>query len=158
MENLKIQEHQNHCEEVKKNLPDGPWMNEIHRLEFKHEGLDCLINRNPSLFVWCGYVGVPKGHALYGTHYDDVNVDVHGGLTFSRECHGYVCHQANNEVWWLGFDCAHMGDLMPEMMSAWRMLLLNGLSFDAEVSRGYKNIDYVREETKRLAEQIAKIA
>jgi len=35
-----------------------------------------------SLGHLCGYLGVPPAHPWYGHHYDDLNVDVHGGLTF----------------------------------------------------------------------------
>lgn len=31
----------------------------------------------------CGYLGVPKGHPWYELHYDDIQADVHGGLTFA---------------------------------------------------------------------------
>ena len=31
-----------------------------------------------------GYVLIPEGHPLHGTHYNNINVDVHGGLTFSE--------------------------------------------------------------------------
>lgn len=31
-----------------------------------------------------GYVLIPQGHFLYGKCYDDIHVDVHGGLTFSE--------------------------------------------------------------------------
>ena len=57
----------------------------------------------------CGYVGVPEGHPLYGKHYDDVDVDVHGGLTFSNDEDG---------LWLFGYDCAHFDDAKdPELMS-----------------------------------------
>jgi len=32
-----------------------------------------------------GYIGVPKGHVWYGKHYDDIECDVHGGLTFGKQ-------------------------------------------------------------------------
>ena len=57
----------------------------------------------------CGYVGVPEGHPMYGKHYDDVNVDVHGGLTFSNDEDG---------LWLFGYDCSHWGDAKDfELMS-----------------------------------------
>jgi hypothetical protein len=57
----------------------------------------------------CGYVGVPEGHPMYGKHYDEVNVYVHGGLTFSHDEDG---------LWWFGYDCAHSDDAKdPELMS-----------------------------------------
>jgi hypothetical protein len=48
-----------------------------------------------------GYVDLPKTHPMYGVQYDDINVDVHGGLTYSEEVNG---------MWRVGFDTAHAGD------------------------------------------------
>jgi len=54
---------------------------------------------------WNGYIGIPEGHKLYGVHYDLIEVNVHGGLTYSRE-------ELIDEVkyWVIGFDCAHYSD------------------------------------------------
>ena len=59
----------------------------------------------------CGYVAVPKSHAAFGKEYDDVSVNVHGGLTFGRD---NVLGVESSDVWWLGFDCAHSGDALIE--------------------------------------------
>jgi hypothetical protein len=66
---------------------DGPWQNEPDKVQYPdpHTGLPCLIVRNP-MGALCGYVGVPKDHPAYGRHYDQVDADVHGGLTFSGHC------------------------------------------------------------------------
>src|SRR5689334_3749339 len=82
----------------------------------------CLIVRGHSGAL-CGYVGVPSEHPAYGKHYDQVDYDQvspHGGLTFSNHCaksgdeSRMVCHVPDpgesDQVWWLGFDCAHSGD------------------------------------------------
>ncbi len=64
-----------------------------------------------------GYVCLPKEHKYHGVHYDEIDVDVHGGLTFSRSA-----ETIKEEVWqetlpkgcetsWIvGFDTAHFGD------------------------------------------------
>lgn len=52
--------------------------------------------------AWLGYIFVPKGHAWYGCHYDDIAADVHGGLTFARKY--------DDGTWQVGFDCAHCYD------------------------------------------------
>ncbi|MGE5512362.1 MAG: hypothetical protein ACM31O_14035 [Bacteroidota bacterium] len=66
---------------------DGPWMSEPDKRQWvdKATGLPCLIVRN-SLGALCGYVGVSKSHPAYGKDYFDVDVRVHGGLTFARQC------------------------------------------------------------------------
>jgi hypothetical protein len=64
----------------------------------------------------CGYVAVQKGHKLFGAHYDAVEVDVHGGLTFS-ELNNDNYPVASDENWWFGFDCAHGcdGEITPSL-------------------------------------------
>lgn len=79
--------------ERKKKLPPGPW----------HEELDRVVG------AWCGYVGVPKGHRLFGVGYSECAkkakcsesycedrpeslLGVHGGLTYAAACSGPLCH------------------------------------------------------------------
>ena len=120
----------------------GPWDAEPDRVEFEHAGLPCLLRRNRS-GVWCGYAAVPPDHPWHGTHYDEVPVDVHGGLTYADACQGSICHVPKpgepDNVWWFGFDCANLGDLVP------------GLWADGD----YRDMAYVRTETTRLAQQLA---
>lgn len=103
---------------------DGPWMNEPDKVQWKHEGMDCLIVRNHELFHLCGYVGVKPGHPYFEKDYDDVPLpdgeQPNGGLTYSSHCSGIVCHDSGekDDVWWLGFDYAHAGDAVPGMFIA----------------------------------------
>lgn len=48
-----------------------------------------------------GYVALPKGHKYYEVDYNDIPVDVHGGLTYG---------QMDGEMWVVGFDTAHYMD------------------------------------------------
>ena len=112
----------------------------------------CSIYKHDSLGHLCGYIGVPTSHPWYGKDYDEVEADVHGGLTYfgseklhfrpSRERSDYLRehslakdwddeeysrlprwdieeraeafpHNTGLDVWWLGFDCAHLGDSVP---------------------------------------------
>lgn len=81
-----------------------------------------------------------------------MDADAHGGLTYSDPCQegGKICHvpQAGESetVWWLGFDCAHYGDLSPGFRSG----LLSG--------GDYKSVAYVRREVERLADQAQRVA
>jgi len=54
-----------------------------------------------------GYVRIAEGHPFYDKGYENIPVNVHGGLTFSE-------HIMDNEKWsdgyWVGFDTAHYGD------------------------------------------------
>ncbi len=128
------------------------WMDEPNREEFEHAGYKCLILRHTELLHLCGYVAVPKGHPCYGKDHerlpyrDLLEVSVHGGLTFSGEGDGE--HRPAG-VWWFGFDCAHWGDLVPQIIEL--------LDREPNEFEAYKNFQYVRQETKGLAGQIAKL-
>lgn len=122
---------------------DKPWLTEPARLEWEHAGMRCLILRHPTMRHLCGYVRVPSDDILYGKEYDALNewVDVHGGLTFS----GHL--DSEGDEWWVGFDCAHAGDLVPSISD----LPVRFRAFGDT----YKDIAYVQAETNRLAEQLA---
>lgn len=63
-----------------------------------------------------GYVIIPIGHPLHGKHYDDIDVNVHGGLTFAEEITSEMLELfpglAFEDVgcWMVGFDTAHYSD------------------------------------------------
>ncbi len=51
---------------VANKLPDRPaepWRIEPDKLDFEAYGLRCALRRSP-LKTWCGYAGIPTGHAL----------------------------------------------------------------------------------------------
>jgi hypothetical protein len=116
---------------------DGPWMNEPDELEWTDNatGLSCRIRRGPLGNLW-GYVGVDRGHPAYGTDRDDPDLSVHGGVTFSGEIRP-------GEKWWIGFDCAHLGDFVP------------GGLFHMELHERYREIEYVKAQCASLASQLA---
>lgn len=132
----------------------GPWQEEPDRLEFEYKGFHCLARRAEVSGAWCGYVAVPPGHPWFEKNYDEVEVYVHWGLTYAGHCNGPICHLPKpgepDNVWWLGFDCAHCDDLMPGMNAQLRRH--GGAGFDWGV---YRDLDYVRNEIKKLADQIA---
>ena len=55
----------------------------------------------------CGYVESPP--ALVGKDYDNINVRVHGGLTYAAPNNPGVVEDKSGS-YWFGFDCAHAGD------------------------------------------------
>ena len=141
--------------------PGGPWDDEPDKAQWVDDatGLDCLIVRN-GLGALCGYVGLPPGHPLHGVGYDDADVQVHGGLTFAGPCQDGaedgpgVCHVPEPgrpaDVWWLGFDCAHAGDLSPSLQQHYGPMA----ALYREQST-YRTFDYVRAEVADLAGQLA---
>jgi hypothetical protein len=102
--------------------PPGPWDDEADRYEWIDEatGMPCLMKRN-GVGAWCGYVAVNPDHPTHGVGYFDVedqyDIKVHGGLTYAAFCSGEICHVPQpgepDNVWWLGFDCAHADDMTP---------------------------------------------
>lgn len=141
--------------EDKSSWGDGPWQHEPDKAQWTDAatGLPCLLVRN-RLGALCGYVGVMAGHPAYQKHYDHVDVDVHGGLTFSDTCSGDehgICHVVeageDDAVWWLGFDCAHYQDIAP----AYQRRTRDGLAD----FQSYKTAEYVRNECASLAQQLA---
>lgn len=61
-----------------------------------HRGLRWAVVAGPVLGV-NGYVQLPTGHPWEHLGYDDIDVAVHGGLTYKEDR-------------WIGFDTAHAGD------------------------------------------------
>jgi hypothetical protein len=134
--------------------PTGPWDAEPDRLEWRTKaGLPGLIKRSPMSGSWCGYVAVPPGHPLHSRDYDDVNIAVHGGLTYGGPCRGAICHvpepgEADN-VWWLGFDCGHHLDISPGIPG-----MAKTFADLSEVQ--YRDVAYVTAEVEQLAEQVVR--
>jgi hypothetical protein len=125
---------------------------------------------------------VPPGHPWHGVNYNDCTkaeahddaddqpcwehaldqlVEIHGGLTYSAFCAPEIgiCHVPqpgeSDNVWWLGFDCAHYMDLAPRLDAMYReagLALLNDTA--VTLSTIYRNLDYVRQQCAGLAAQI----
>ena len=111
----------------------------------------------------CGYVRIPLGHPWHGKGYDDVEADVHGGLTFAEP--DVACGApagpdgaSPDSGWWLGFDCAHGGDAVdPDLCEDGKLR-----TFYQEWNGGLgvlgggsvvRTTEYVEAECRRLCEQ-----
>lgn len=155
-------EAEKHFDTPKSEWGDGPWQNEPDRLEFEHVGLPCLALRN-RMGAWCGYVAVPPGHPFHGVDSDDVPVEVHGGLTYSNLCCDEICHVPKpgepDNVYWLGFDCAHAWDIAPAMAAFERVRFADKPHLlRRDPHEVYRNLAYVRHEIEGLAEQLAALS
>jgi len=92
-----------------------------------------------------GYVGLPKEHPDHGKFYDDIDVDVHGGLTFS----GYW-EKEHDGLWYVGFDCGHADDCNPfEYDSNTKHM------YETTGIRSNKSLSFVEQECESLAKQLA---
>lgn len=67
-------------------------------------GFKCAVTEGYSSYN--GYVCLTIEHSWYEAHYNDIPVEIHGGLTFG---------EIFGDGYWVGFDTAHAGDfLFPE--------------------------------------------
>jgi len=98
----------------------------------------------------CGYVRVPPNHAWHGRNYDEIDADVHGGLTFAQI---EPCTHEDGTGYWIGFDCAHLGDAhWPPGDPHAKKCDLGSLA-----SGHYWTLPEVKEETERLAKQVLSV-
>jgi len=139
---------------LKATLPPGPWQDEPDKALWNDEttGLHCLIIRHPSGHL-CGYVGIDTAHPWHGDAYNDhYEITVHGGLT-------YADSRDDDEIWWFGFDCAHLGDLTPRHFHADPVTEAAIALCGDGIGGGntYRDFGYVTAEVTRLAEQLAAV-
>jgi hypothetical protein len=131
---------------------ERPWEDEEDLYEYVEYGIHCMIVRHPHMGALCGYIGIPKGHPWYLKGYDDIDARVHGGLTFSGESIREYSKFPTN-AWWIGFDCAHAGDLMPkvEELMAIQLIFPNGEFGNPDGV--YKDVKFVKDEISKLVQQ-----
>lgn len=148
----------------KSKWPDGPWKNEVDYIEWtiiqnKYYALIlrngyCRETTNGSILCvggnLCGYIGIPSSHPAYKKHYEDLNIKCHGGLTFA----GFLPYQ-KEEIWYLGFDCAHYNDCIPSMLFEWpeHPEFKNSLQKLYPV-KNYKTIEFVEKEINNIYSQL----
>ena len=164
------QGHKFTSDEKLKSWGYGEWVEEPDEVTFTHNGLDCRIVRVSAIGKpdpmygghLCGYVRIPENHPHFTDHYDDIPIEVHGGLTYSEEeKHGY----------WIGFDCAHSFDYSPSIEYLRNTLpelikIANdykelkkkiGVERCEEFEPTYKNIRFAIGECKSMADQLVEL-
>jgi len=119
--------------------------------DWMYKNLRCMVVlRRTSIMEWyCGYVAVPSGHPDWGKGYEEVDVEVHGGLTFSGQGKPGSLWE-DKQLWWFGFDCAHAED------NFYRDDYLSARPELEPIVRGARKwkVEEVVEETEKLAEQL----
>jgi len=150
---------------------DGPWSDEPDKAQWVDPttDLDCLAVRNDG-GAWCGYVGLPPEHPLYGTDFHALPADItaHGDrLNYSDFCAEidsaedgpYICHVPEPgrpvKVWWLGFHCAGAWDVSPTRDAQLAELIPDFPPMPTDYPRvTYKPFSYVQAEVTCLAVQL----
>ncbi len=62
----------------------------------------------------CAYVRLPEGHNYYGLDYDEIPVDCHCGLTYSKS---FLDVLPEHSGWWIGWNYGHCCDYAGFMKS-----------------------------------------
>lgn len=102
----------------------------------------------------CGYVKLTKNHKYYGTVYQDIDVNVHGGLTFSD--YDVPCEKDGpDDGYWIGFDCGHFWD-QPDLTLPIQKEYLDSVERISKIMPDGKirSTDYVRGQCYNLIDQL----
>lgn len=126
-----------------------PWLDEPTFEQGVLGDLPYVLLRAHERDMWRGYVAVPPGHPYHGLDLLDLDLDVHGGVTWTDD--HYPGLDSGGPLWWIGFDCAHGWDYVPSM--AERSYEPGDRCF-GNGPECYRTIDYARRECERLADQI----
>ena len=153
----------------KKEWGEGEWQNEPDFEEFVYLDHPCYLVRADS-GGWCGYVGIPNDH-YYATQGNARELEVHGDVSWSEGQLPFGIHKMYPTAYWIGFDCSHLGDYMPKYDKQLEILRNTGTKDGSLLNRAtdriksvcdeiverpktYRNIEFARNELKRLVEQI----
>ena len=98
----------------------------------------------------CGYVGAPPGNRLYKVEDDDLDLEVHGGVTY---CGHHKLFETSGE-WWFGFACAHYGDAPSQDIIDTLSPSIREFYNSPDIS--HKSLEFCVAECERLAEQLVR--
>ena len=124
-------------------------------------------------FGWgMGYILLPPRHPLYGKPYDEIDIRIHGGLTYGgkftnnnflewikgRKIFGDVTrdnYENFNNYWIIGFDTSHYGDTLDSCSLSYVMyettnLLNQCLDDSIERMKEYKSIYFRKDKLKEI--------
>jgi hypothetical protein len=127
----------------------------------EHMGYEWMIV-NSGIGHRCGYVRVPHGHPWHGADPDNLDVDVHGGITFAAP--DLPCAKDGpDDAFWFGFDCMHAGDAvdydLPGEHHQRRILLARPpLGATVRFLDVVRTQEYVEAQCRSLCEQAAAAA
>ena len=133
--------------------------NYIVEKDFMVDGYRCAIVGR-KMGHRCGYIGLPKEHKYYGKDYNDIDVDIHGGWTYSNNSNDYPVE--SNGLWWIGFDCAHWDDgkdfeLIKVLASIEEYTHLKTMELMFPSDGTVRTIDFVEHELRNAVEQLKEL-
>ncbi|HYT41828.1 MAG TPA: hypothetical protein VEP90_05750 [Methylomirabilota bacterium] len=120
----------------------------------KYKGVPYKILQNPRLFFPLAYIRIPEKHPwLKVDNYNDIPLDVHGGITFLTTITG---KEKIEEDWhkftpgtWLGWDYGHAGDFNYIISS-----LQNVQKWNKKIKNKFWQFDEIEEEIKDAINQM----
>lgn len=123
------------------NMEINEWEREPNHVKWRDNetGFVCEIKRHMLSGSLLGYVGIPAEHSLYGIPLDAAESILEVSFSDFKE---------GSNLFWLGFDCANLGEIQPFWAETERC---DGIVYV------YRNIDYVRSECTRLAYQLRRV-
>jgi len=154
----------------------GPWQDEPDRVEFRHAGMPCVLQRSPFYGAWCGYVAVYPLHPWYGAdRYEiDAGEDVPVSVSYAAHDDDLVtCATLRGESsdrYWVGFGYFGANDYGPKFAASLHVMGVNSKCFpypyDHAAALGarsasvysllfkpiYRTLDVAREALEALAE------
>lgn len=134
---------------LKQSWGPGPWQDEPDELAWSYGDVACQIVREPAGTL-NGYIGLPATHPWYGKADDAITARAHGGINFAGQFGNTTfASKTDSQLWWIGFDTMHGGDLVPAI----QVLLRDSNGGEYASCGTYKNIAYVRREVENLARQ-----
>ena len=130
----------------------------IPEKRFEYKGFPCVVVMQALCFR-TGYVGVPKGHKLYGKQAESETIDCHGGVTY---CKHHLIGQEDKDVWWIGYDTGHCFDgydeesakkLFKDYPEAIEMIEQTAIVRSLNNYKG-ATLEYCEEQCRSMVEQI----
>lgn len=99
-------------------------------------GFEWIVTHN-DMGYRCGYVKLPPNHPWFNMEMERIDVSIHGGITFAEK--DVPCGKGGpDDGYWIGFDCAHFGDLPdPELPNGGNIPLLPPISYGTVKSQKY---------------------
>lgn len=136
----------------------GPWVREPDEVEFDHEGIECRLIRScepvgkgKKEFLygghWAGFVSVPKKHPAYDAP-AIITTKILGGIKHDVP---------SGKDHWVGIEANNPGDAIPSKEKKFKSWLgklrpeYGDHAFDDPI---YRDVDFMIEQVKLLAEQI----